>query len=89
VPRLRFTRAEAEAEAIRLATEFVAGRPGVEPGQCVGAVPDSMAARSRCSKHPVAWVVVFKAAQPPGVVMDGGELFVRVNLETNAVASSE
>ena len=86
MPRLRFTRAEAEAEAIRLATAFVASLPGAESEQCVGAVPDSMAAPSRSSKHPVAWIVIFKASQPSGVMMDGGELFIVVNLETNRVA---
>lgn len=84
--RLRFTRAEAEAEATRLASEFVAGLPGTSTDRCIGAFPDKTIPRSRASKHPVAWVVVFKTPQPPGVVMDGGELFVKVNLETNSVA---
>mgnify|MGYP006969361497 CR=1 FL=1 len=87
--RRRFTRAEAEAEATRFASEFVAGRRGCSSDHCVGAFPDATAPRGRASKHPLAWVVVFKAPQPPGVVMDGGELFVAVNLETNTIAVLE
>jgi len=87
--RLRFTRTEAEAEATRLASELVAVLPGASSVQCVGAYPDTTAPRSHSSKHPVNWSVVFKAPQPPGVVMDGGELFVTVNLETKVVAIRE
>jgi hypothetical protein len=87
--RLRFTRADAEAEATRLALEFVAGLPGCGSDRCVGAFPDTSAPRSRASKHPVAWLVVFKAPQLAGVVMDGGEMFVSVNLQTNAIAIRE
>jgi hypothetical protein len=87
--RLRFTREEAEAEAMRRASEFVSVLPGASTDQCVGAYPDTTAMRSRSSKHPVAWLVVFKTPLPPGVVMDSGELFVTVNLETNVVAIRE
>ena len=80
---LRFTRAEAEAEAIRLAEAFVVGLPGCASLQCVGALPDWTMPGSHASKHPVAWLVVFLS---PGATMNGGELFVAVNLETNAVA---
>jgi hypothetical protein len=85
MPRLRFTRAEAEGEALRLATEFVAKLPGSESDRCVGIVPDAMTPQSNASKHPVVWVAIFKTPQPHGEVMDGGELFVTVNLETNTV----
>ena len=84
--RLRFTRADAEAEATRRATEFVAGLADSASYRCVRAYPDSSAAKSNSSKHPVAWIVVFVSVQPPGVVMDGGELFVVVNLEARVVA---
>jgi hypothetical protein len=86
VPRLRFTRAEAEEKAIRLATKFVAGLSGYESDRCAGAVPASSDMQSTSSKHPVVWVVMFRTPQPLGIVMDGGELFVTVNLETNAVS---
>jgi hypothetical protein len=88
LPRLRFTREEAEAEATRLAIEFVAGLPGAASGRCTRTYPDSMAPTSRSSKHPVAWVVVF-IFHPLEVRMDGGELFVTVDLETKAVAIRE
>jgi hypothetical protein len=87
--RLRFSRAEAEAEATRLASEYVAGLAGTSTVRCIRAYPDATALRSHNSKHPVAWLVVFKASQPPGVVVDGGELFVAVDLDTGAVAIRE
>lgn len=88
MPRLRFTRAGAEIEAIRLATAFVATMPGAGYARCIGAVADPFAPRSTSSKHPLVWSVRF-VFHPPGVVMDGGELFVAVNLETRAVTTRE
>ncbi len=86
MPRLGFTRAEAEAEAVRLATEFVAGLPGAASARCIGASADRSRSRSATGKHPVAWSVGF-VFHPPGVVMDGGELFVAVDLETKVVTT--
>jgi len=88
MPRLRFSREEAEAEARRLATEFVSCLPGVERLQCRSAMPDGLEPKSSASKHPVAWIVVFAPCQSHEVVMDGGELFVKVNIETKAVSSA-
>jgi hypothetical protein len=45
--------------------------------------------RSRNSKHPVAWLVVFAFDPPEGSVMDGGELFVAVNLDSGTVVIRE
>jgi hypothetical protein len=88
LPRLRFTLKEAEAEATRLAAEFIAARPGYSSARCKGAVPDRCAPRSRSSKHPLTWLVCF-VFHPPEVIMDGGELFVAVNLETGVVTIKE
>ena len=88
MPHLRFTREEAEAEATRQATELVAGLPGASSARCKGAVPNPSAPRSRSTKHPVAWLVAF-VFHPPEVIMDGGELWVAVNLGTGAVAIQE
>ncbi len=84
MPRLRFTREEAEAEATRLATEFVAGLPGDEPSRCTGAIPDPFATQSRSTKHPVSWIVRF-VFHPPELIQDGGDLLITVHLETGAV----
>jgi hypothetical protein len=45
--------------------------------------------QSSVSKHPVAWIAVFGHDLPDGTVMDGGELFVAVNLDSGAVAIRE
>jgi hypothetical protein len=45
--------------------------------------------KSQRSKHPIAWLVVFGLDQPDGSVMDGGELFIAVDLESGAIAIRE
>jgi len=90
VSRLRFTRDEAECEAKRLATEFVAGLSNANGAQCRSVSPDGWAPKRRSSKHPVAWVVVFVfPPSDPHVVQDGGELFISVDLESKAVSTRE
>ena len=89
MPRLRFTREEAESEAKRLATEFLTGLSGAQSAQCSGAHPDPRVPNRPSSKHPVAWLVYFiPSASDPNAVVDG-EACVSVNLETRAVAMSE
>jgi hypothetical protein len=85
--RLRFTREQAQHEAARRASEFVSGLPNCAGFRLRGTHPDTTVSPSRNSKHPVAWLVVF-AFDPPGV-MDGGELFVAVNLESGGVGIRE
>jgi hypothetical protein len=86
LPRLRFTREEAEAEAKRLAEEYVAELPGLTPTRFVRTYPDRTVPRSGDSKHPVTWVALFEFSHAPGEVVDGGELFVVVNLATKAAS---
>ena len=84
--RLRYSLAEAQAEATRRAEAFVAVRPDRDEFRLRGARPDSQASPVRASKHPVAWVVVFAPVPPEGGVIDGGELFVAVDLEQGTVS---
>ena len=83
--RLRYSRAEAQAEATRRAEAFVADRPDRDDLQHRGTFPDSPVPPSRASKHPVAWVAMFAGVPLDGGVMDGGELFVTVDLERDTV----
>lgn len=83
--RLRYSLTEAQAEATRRAEAFVAGRPDHGEFRLRGAHPDSLVPPSRASKHPAAWVVVFTPAPAEGGVIDGGELFVAVDLELGTV----
>jgi hypothetical protein len=87
--RLRFTREDAQHEAARRASEFVSGLPSCKGLRLRGTHPDTTVPQSSASKHPVAWVVVFSLDLPDGAVMDGGELFVAVNLDSGAVAIRE
>ena len=84
--RLRFTKAQAQAEASRRAAEFVSARPTFAGARLRGAYPDAAVPQSQNSKHPVAWVAVFAFDPPDGALMDGGEFFVSVDLESGAVA---
>jgi len=87
--RIRFTRAQAQNEASRRATEFVSELPSCTGFRLRGAHPDTTMPKSQSSKHPIAWLVVFGLDQPDGSVMDGGELFVAVDLESGAIAIRE
>jgi hypothetical protein len=87
--RLRFTLEQAQDEAARQAAAFVTGLPNCAGARLRGTYPDATVPQRRGSKHPVAWVAVFGFEPPDGVVMDGGELFVAVNLESGAVAVRE
>ncbi|VTU02344.1 unnamed protein product [Gemmataceae bacterium] len=83
--RLRYSRAEAEAEATRRAEAFVAVRPDRERFRFRGAFPDTAVSPRRASKHPVVWVAMFQLIPENGDVIDGGELLVSVDLETGRV----
>jgi hypothetical protein len=83
--RLRYSREEAEAEAIRRAAEFVAKRSDARSWQNPRAMPNPLVPRSKASKHPVTWLVLFPPVLPDGGAIDGGELFVDVDLEANTV----
>lgn len=84
--RLRYSLAAAQAEATRRAAAFVAGRPDRDELRHRGTYPDSLVSPSRVSKHPVAWVAVFAPIPAEGCVIDGGELFVTVDLESGSIA---
>ena len=81
--RLRFTLEEMENVAIRLAIEHMRSVDPSGSSLCLGAVPDKGAPKSRCSKHPVVWSVGF-VWHAPEVVLDGGDLWVQVNVETQS-----
>jgi hypothetical protein len=85
VSRLRYSLAEAQAEATRRAEEFVASRPSRNELRLHMAHPDSLVPPSRASKHPVAWVVWFAPVPPDDGIIDGGELCVAVDLELGTV----
>lgn len=83
--RLRYSLSEAQAEATRRAEAFIAGRPDRNGFNLRGAYPDPLVSLSKASKHPVAWVVIYAPIPPEGCVIDGGELFVAVDLELGTV----
>lgn len=87
--RIRFTREQAQDEAARRASDFVSGLPNYAGLRLHGTHPDTTMPQSRNSKHPAAWLVVFAFDPPDCRVMDGGELFVAVDLESGAVAIRE
>jgi hypothetical protein len=75
----------AQAEATRRAEAFIADRPDRGQFRHHGTFPDTLVPPSRASKHPVAWVAVFAPVPPDGGVIDGGELFMAVDLEAGTV----
>jgi len=83
---LRYSRAEAEAEATRRAEAFVAERSDRGEFRHRRTYPDPSVPPSGSSKHPVAWIAVYAPIPRDGEVIDGGELFVTVDLEAGTVA---
>jgi hypothetical protein len=82
---MRYSLAEAKAEATRRAAEFVAARADGHGWRHISTTPDSFASPGRKSKHPVAWLAMYAPVPPEGAVIDGGELFVAVDLELGTV----
>src|SRR5262245_29378299 len=80
--RLRYTPEQAEAEAKRLAEAYVAQLQNVDGYIFRRAWADGHAAKSPSTKLPVVWHAMFSRDYPEGVVVDGGELVVVVNIET-------
>lgn len=83
--RLRYSREEAQAEAVRWAKAFIAEWPDGGQWRFLRAFPNSLAPTSETSKHPVAWFVLFAPVPPEDGVVDGGELWVAVDLESGSV----
>jgi hypothetical protein len=86
VGRLRYSLAEAQAEATRRAEVFVADRADRDQWLLRGAAPNTLVPPSQASKHPVAWVVIYAPVPPEGGAIDGGELFVAVDLELGTIS---
>jgi hypothetical protein len=82
MPRLRCTREQAEAEAIRLAKEFVLTIPKTSDYRFRGARPDTSLPRTNSGKIPAVWCIAFQWQPPDGSTVDGCELFIRVNVQT-------
>ncbi|MCE9560864.1 MAG: hypothetical protein K8U57_02305 [Planctomycetes bacterium] len=83
--RLRYSREEAQAEAVRRAEAFVADRADCDEWRLRMAFPNTLLSPSQASKHPVAWFVLFAPVPPEGGVIDGGEMCVAVDLESGSV----
>lgn len=83
--RLRYSFSEAEAEATRLAKEFVSQNPEWNEAILLLVAPSNIEAKSSVSKFPISWTACFAFPHPPDVVVDGGELVIDVNIETKHV----
>jgi hypothetical protein len=77
-PTRRFSRGWSEAEAIRLAKEFVAANGG-EEWTCWGAKPDNLAPGYKRRKNVIKWSVLFDRAID-GATVDGPAI-VLVDIE--------
>jgi len=89
MPRLRFTPEQAEAEAKRLAEAYVERSPNAKGYRFRRAGADQHAPKSESTKLPVIWHAMFARDYSEGVVVDGGELVVVVNIETGEAELSQ
>jgi hypothetical protein len=76
---MRFSKREAETEAVRLAKAFVAANGGGN-WTCAGAKPDDLAPGYRRRKNVIKWNVLFDRFI--GVALIDGPAVVRVDIET-------
>jgi hypothetical protein len=76
---MRLSKREAEAEAIRIAKEFVAANGELER-TCGGAKPDVLASGYRRRKNIIKWTVLFDRSVG-GTITDGPAI-VHVDIET-------
>jgi hypothetical protein len=83
--RLRYSLAEAEAEAMRLAIEYVQSEAKWPGAVFRRARPSPFSPTSASSKHPVVWTAYFDLPWPGDIVVDGGELMFDVDIETKVV----
>lgn len=83
--RVRFSRAEAQAEASRRAAEFIAARTDRDCWRHLSTSPKMNGPVRPASKHPLVWLAMYAPVPPDGVTIDGGELFVIVDLELGTV----
>jgi hypothetical protein len=86
--RVRFSEEEAQAEATRRAAASVAERADRDRWRYVSTSPNRIGP-SRSSKHPLMWMAMYAQVGPDGEEIDGGELFVVVNLELGTVSVRE
>jgi len=83
--RLRYSFAEAEEEAKRLAIAYVHSKAAWPGAVFRRAMPSRVSPASASSKHPVVWTAFFDFPWPHGVVVDDGEFMFDVNIETKEV----
>ena len=80
---MRFSKRKAEAEAVRIATVFVAANGGAE-WSCRGAKPDDSSPGFKRRKNVIKWSVMFDRSIGESVV--DGPTIVQVDTETGGAA---
>ena len=84
--RLRHTLEEARLLAELLADNLVATTSWASRVHKVGTWPGSSSLQGKGSKHPTVWVVGYQTIAPEGTTIDGGEIFVEVDLESQSAS---
>jgi hypothetical protein len=80
---MRFSKSQAEAQAVRLAEEFVAANGGAS-WTCIGAKPNVLVPGHKRRKNIVKWSVAFDRSDG-GALVDGPAI-VDVDIETGFAA---
>lgn len=84
MPRLRHTLEEARNLAELLADKLIASTSWGSSLQSLGASPATLDTQGNSSKHPTRWIVTCKPRLPQGSTVDGGEVFVSLDLESES-----
>jgi hypothetical protein len=79
--RLRYSFEEAKEVATQIATNTMQTLETSHSPRLISVSPDNTARQGTASKHPTRWIAVF-VCHDPAIVLDGGETFVAVDLES-------
>lgn len=83
MPRLRYSFEEAREAATKIALEAILGLSTTQAARLISVSPDRLSGQGHSSKHPTRWIAMF-VWHDPSIILDGGETFVAVDLESNS-----
>ena len=81
MPRLRYSLEDAKEAATEIAIEAIRGLSTFQTARLISVSPDKLSGQGHSSKHPSRWIAMF-VWHDPSVILDGGETFVAVDLES-------
>jgi len=79
--RLRYSLEEAKLAASKIANDAIQGLDAFRSASLISVTPDRVVPQGTSSKHPTRWIAMY-VCHDPNVVLDGGETFGVIDLES-------